>query len=1056
MMRTSHRRCFRAGVAFCFLILLLAPGTVDAATLRTGDSPHQQSGSSSTPQTVAKPYRQEADLLEPGKRIERSLTGIDTHRYQLNLQKGQCAVIRVEQRGINVAVQLLGSDNDPVIEVDDEIGKQGTETLDLVADSGGTYTLAVKPQVKVASGAYEISLVEVREATPVDRALYESRRLRTKALHLYAANKRQEALPPAQQALTLAQQALGNEHEYVALVTRDVAEFMRWHWKFAEAKSGFEQALQMLTAKLGAEHPQTILTKSRLGGFLCLDLEDYSKADELLSQALESAERVLGGDDPLVARTLSSLGSLHLRLPDYTKAEREFQRALEILEGAGFTDDDPEYLSLLTSMGVTYIYQKKFDKAGTYHERVLALREKKFGPDSPELVITLNNLGVVACGKKDFTAAERYYLRVLAIKDKYLGPESPNLVINLGNLGIVYSFEGEYKKALDTYLHALRLLEKASFPPSIHREALENAARAYVALGDFENAYRIQSQVELALESEIALNLAIGSERQKLAYLDSVADDMDDTISLNLQFQPNNSEAAALAATALLRRKGRVLDAMSDTLGTLRNHSDSSEQGLLDGLKQATTQLARVALQGQQKQSLGDYRKELHELQETKEKLENVISHHNEAFRVQLQAVTLEAVQSAIPSDSALAEFVTYRPFNPKAQSDDEQYGNLRYGAYVLHRDAAPKGIDLGEAKAIDALVEKLRAALREPNRGDVGQLAQAVAEKVFQPLRPLVAGDKRLLVSPDGQLSLIPFEALRDSQGRYLIERFSISYLPTGRDLLRMKVPRPVRSAPVVVANPLFGESGTLVASGATPQPRSAHARTARRSVTTGADFSSLYFAPLEGTKAEARSIQALFPEAQVLTGKEASQGAIERLNAPRILHIATHGFFLQDASRQANAKAGDGANDDPENPLLRSGLALSGANLVKDGRSDGILTALQASNLNLWGTKLVTLSACDTGVGEVKTGEGVYGLRRSFFLAGAETLVMSLWPVSDYVTREMMTEYYTGLKKGLGRGEALRQAELAMLRHKGRQHPFYWASFIQSGEWANLDGQR
>src|SRR5262249_12971440 len=160
--------------------------------------------------------------------------------------------------------------------------------------------------------------------------------------------------------------------------------------------------------------------------------------------------------------------------------------------------------------------------------------------------------------------------------------------------------------------------------------------------------------------------------------------------------------------------------------------------------------------------------------------------------------------------------------------------------------------------------------------------------------------------------------------------------------------------------------------------------------------------------------------------------QAAMERLNAPRILHIATHGFFLQDASRQANAKAGGGANDDPENPLLRSGLALSGANLVKDGRSDGILTALQASNLNLWGTKLVTLSACDTAVGEVKTGEGVYGLRRSFFLAGAETLVMSLWPVSDYVTREMMTEYYTGLKKGLGRGEALRQAELAMLRRK------------------------
>jgi CHAT domain-containing protein len=143
-------------------------------------------------------------------------------------------------------------------------------------------------------------------------------------------------------------------------------------------------------------------------------------------------------------------------------------------------------------------------------------------------------------------------------------------------------------------------------------------------------------------------------------------------------------------------------------------------------------------------------------------------------------------------------------------------------------------------------------------------------------------------------------------------------------------------------------------------------------------------------------------------------------------------------------------------QKPLLRSGLALSGANGDKRAADGGILTALEASTLNLWGTKLVTLSACDTGVGEVRSGEGVYGLRRAFFLAGAETLVMSLWPVSDLVAREVMTGYYSGLKQGLGRGDALRQSQLAMLSRANRQHPFYWASFIQAGEWANLDGRR
>jgi CHAT domain-containing protein len=146
-------------------------------------------------------------------------------------------------------------------------------------------------------------------------------------------------------------------------------------------------------------------------------------------------------------------------------------------------------------------------------------------------------------------------------------------------------------------------------------------------------------------------------------------------------------------------------------------------------------------------------------------------------------------------------------------------------------------------------------------------------------------------------------------------------------------------------------------------------------------------------------------------------------------------------------------------EIPLLRSGLALAGANLRR-GRAgaedDGILTALEAAGLDLRGTKLVALSACDTGVGEVKVGDGVYGLRRALVLAGAETQVMSLWPVSDAGTRDLMIEYYKALRRGEGRGEGLRRVQLGMIKSRDRRHPFYWASFIQSGEWGNLEGKR
>jgi CHAT domain-containing protein len=1013
------------------------------------------------PQTaVAAPP--EVTVLAPGQPLQRTLAGAETHRYQINLQQGQCAEVEVEQLGIDVAVQLMGNDQSPTVEGDDEIGRKGTEKLAIVADHDGVYMLAIKSRLKLASGAYRIRVVEVRPATDLDRSLDQIRQLHTKVRNLSAVDKYNEALPIAEQTLTLAQQALGNDDAYVALLRADVADIYEGLGRRQQARQVFEPAWRVLVAKLGADNPQTLSVKSRLGD-ACEELEDFPAADQLLSEVLTSEEKTLGPNDPLVAETLWPLGKLHMDRGDMATAEHEFLRGIEILDQAGLTDGR-QYGQFLNGLGVIYINEKNSSKARFYLERALAFREKVFGPDSMPVSSTLNNLGVVAKNSNDWAAAEKYYGRALELVGKHMGTASPDYASRLGNLSRVYRAEGDYRKALELDLRALNILEKNQDWGDTRRNELISVSQSYAALGDFDNANKFEAQAESELEKVISLNMVVGSERQKLTYSSSlyVAQETEITVSLNLQLEPDNSQAAALAATVLLQRKGRVLDAETDTLGALRKHSDPRDQVLLDEFKEATTQLAHATLQGSRGKSSEELRKELHDLQTKKEDLENLISRHNERFRAELQSVTLQAVQSSIPADSALVEFVTYHPADPKAQTYNQHYGKPRYGAYVLHSVGAPRGIDLGDAKEIDDAVENFRSALRDPERTDVRQLAGALADKVFRPLQGFLANDKHLLVSPDGQLDLVPFEALLDDQGRFLVERFSLTYLTTGRDLLRMQSPRPHGSAPVIVADPFFGEpERTLVAKAGASPVKLANTRNARRSVTTGVDYSNLYFAPLSGTRAEAESISGLLPEVRLLTGKQASEATLEQLKAPRILHIATHGFFLQDTGLAADASTGKNVSQgrvaaDLENPLLRSGLALSGANFVKDGKSEGILTALEASNLDLWGTKLVTLSACDTGVGEVKNGEGVYGLRRSFFLAGAETLVMSLWPVSDRVTREMMTAYYTGLKQGLGRGEALRQAELEMMKRKDRGHPFYWASFIQSGEWANLDGQR
>ena len=215
-----------------------------------------------------------------------------------------------------------------------------------------------------------------------------------------------------------------------------------------------------------------------------------------------------------------------------------------------------------------------------------------------------------------------------------------------------------------------------------------------------------------------------------------------------------------------------------------------------------------------------------------------------------------------------------------------------------------------------------------------------------------------------------------------------------------------------------------------------------------------------MPGVAGEVRALKQLLPDARFFTRAQATKAALQQVSGPSILHVATHGFFLADRStapspQNRRSRVAKWATW-TENPLLRSGLALAGANHARGNEADGVLTALEATGLDLWGTKLVVLSACETGLGDVKNGEGVFGLRRALVLAGAESQMMSLWAVSDRSTSDLMAGYYRALLDGQGRGEALRRVQLGMLRTASRSHPYYWASFIESGEWANLEGQR
>lgn len=966
--------------------------------------------------------------LESGKPIERELSGGQKQVFQLALHEGQFIRVVVKQKGIDVGVNLQ-LPNGEVVRGFQPFGGPSELSFSWMAESSGTYRVEVYSSPKASSGRYEITLAESRAATEKDRVLQQARVLFAEYGHLQREARYGEAITVLKRVLELREQALGPNDLLVATTLGFLASAYNQIGDTASAEPLYLRALKINEKLFGLDSPEVIQQDIELAGFYS-GRGDYAKAEELNLQALAFYERTHQTDSPILASLLAALGEENHARGDYENAEK-------------------------------------------YYERSRIVWAKIVGPDHFHLAPSYTHLGRVAYDAGDYAKAEAMFQRALVLTEKGLGAEHTSVTKYRNDLAMLYCTTGNYDKGEALYQQSLTVhQQKAAMGHPVVQETLLGLARCDAARARISEAAKFESEASELEERYASLNLAVGSEREKLALLASLPARLSRNISLHVNLAPNDTEARNLAMLSILRRKGRVQDAVSAGLASLRCRFDAQDQKLFDQLNATTTQLARVALGTPQGTLPGELQKRITALEEQREKLEEEISRRSAGFYQHSHPVTLDTIQHAIPNNAALIEFAVYRPFDPKAPENDRAYSEPRYVAYVLHNQGEVRWVELGEAKEIDSQAARLREALRDPQRKDVQQIARALDEKVMRPIRSLSGDASQLLVSPDGDLNLIPFDALVDERGQFLVQRYSITYLTSGRDLLRMQVARESKSTPVIIANPLFGEpSGELFVKTNSNSNRRA---VRRRSTTTGNDLSEVYFAPLSGTDQEARSIHTFFPDANVLTGAQATESAVKQVNAPSILHIATHGFFLSEPgaattesrgnptttqSSRANKQAATraiSATARIENPLLRSGLALAGANLRDNEKGNGILTALEASGMNLWGTKLVVLSACDTGVGEVHNGEGVYGLRRAFALAGAESLVMSLWPISDFTTRTLMTGYYRNLKAGMGRGAALRQVQLDMLNKNPHLHPFYWANFIQAGEWANLDGKR
>lgn len=686
--------------------------------------------------------------------------------------------------------------------------------------------------------------------------------------------------------------------------------------------------------------------------------------------------------------------------------------------------EHPDVAGLLGTLAQLYKAQKAYERARPLLSRALELSKKTHGKEHPRVALLLNSMGELDRLTGDQEGAESLAQQSLRLLESSLGPTHPYVARILNNLALISKANGDYKRAKILLERALSIDEKAwrTEHPDV-AATLNNLAELYRAEGDVKQALPLHAQAIEIIERHLALVLTSGSEEQNRLYLTTLASSTDSIISLNTREAPNEAQATRLAMTTVLRHKGRVLNTTAGSIAAIRQRLDPAGRELLNRLASVRSELAMLILKGESEISFISREIRINELEAEADKSETAIINKLADFGVYSQPITLAKIQEGIPEDAALVEIIAYKPFNQKSRVENTTWGEERYVAYVLKRHGEPVGVELGDAKSINKTAIKFRSVLAT-SQSPVKAVARELDEMVMRPIRRLLGPAKHLLLSPDGVLNIIPFGALVNEDDRFLLQDYTLTYLTSGSDLVRMQSRRPSQQSPFILANPTVNFKDTL----------------SRRPANLAIPSS-----PPRGALQEAQYLHDRIPDSTFVSGGAATEKALKNIHSPSILHVSTYSFFKY-SSLDHEAMASS-------SPLIHAGLILAEAGQQNSTGEDGIMTALEATMLDLHGTQLVVLSGCETGVGELQDGEGVYGFRRALVIAGSETQVISLWKVADASTQELIIGYYQRVLAGEGRAEALWRVQLSMLASNAWKHPFYWASFIQSGDWRSMD---
>jgi tetratricopeptide (TPR) repeat protein len=900
-----------------------------------------------------------------------------------------------------------------------------------------------------------------------------------------------DAEPFIERALAIDEKALGPEHPDVGTDLNNLAELYREQEHYADAEPLYQRALALDEKALGPEHPNVAMDLNNLAA-LYDDQGRYAEAEPLYQRALAIREKALGPGHPDVASSLNNLAFLYYKQGRYAEAEPLFKRALAIDEKA-LEPEHPYIATDLNNLAGLYKKQGRYADAEPLYQRALATREKALGPGHPDVAQSLNNLAGLYADQGRYADAEPLYKRALAIREKALGPGHPDVANSLNNLAALYADQGRYADAEPLFKRALAIFEKALGPehPDV-ATSLNNLAGFFYAWAQPAQAVPFFNRAFETLAKQFQYYFTYMSEKERLAFLATVQDRFPTYFSFCFTYRQQVPGLAGKMYDTVLWQKGFIAQSVAALRAKIIASGDAEALRLLDELAAKKGELAKLVTAPSEPEAQKQAARlaQIEQLEKEANELEKELVKRSGALAEEkrLAHVTWQQVRDALKPDEAAVEIVRFDFYDGKKWTGASEYVAL----IVRPESTQPQFVVLGEAKALedDPLRDyRLRAGLSENRtiRGfeELGVESEANAaapttsfyQAFWKPLEPVLGSARRVYVSTDGVLNQVALGVVPDNAGQLLMEKYDLRIVSSTKDVLRQRRASTCNAA-VVMGNPLFDldEAQQRLAVRALQKTeqtekteKAKDAATAKAVAVPSAkqrsrDLRGGKLNPLPGTQKEAETVSKLLKEQHwdvgLYTQEKALEERVKGVQSPRVLHLATHGFFESDQERKQKDLAvglGEERASGLEDPMLRSGLYLTGANRTLEGRAtpadmdDGVLTAYEATQLNLQGTELVVLSACETGLGESQNGEGVFGLRRALQEAGAESVLMSMWSVPDQETQELMTLFYQKWLGGKDKHEALREAQselrATVKARYGRDLVYYWGAFVLVG---------